>query len=77
MKPLHPVLAELLVKAATTKGEGQREAARDALFLFPTLVLGPQKPGASSSYVKAEVAARLDLWNKGALDDLVARAHAF
>jgi len=42
-------------------GEALREAAWDALFLFPTLVLGPQKPGASSSTVKLEVAARLDL----------------
>ena len=44
--------------------------------MFPTLVLGPQKPGASSSAVKAEIASRLDLWNRGQLDVLAARAKA-
>jgi hypothetical protein len=60
-------------KAADMQGEVLREAAWDALFLFPTLVLGPKKPGASSKAVKSEIAAKLDLWNKGQLDTLAAR----
>ena len=30
--------------------------------------------GASSSVVKAEIAARLDLWNRGKLEELVSKA---
>jgi len=55
------VVTDLYNKAADIRGEVLREAAWDALFLFPTLVVGPQKPGASSSAVKTEVATRLDL----------------
>ena len=54
-------MTELLTQAADVRGMVLREAAWDALFLFPTLVMGPQKPGASATAVKAEVAARLDL----------------
>jgi hypothetical protein len=68
------VVTELFNKAADVRREALREAAWDVLFLFPTLVLGPQKPGASSSTVISEVAARLDLWKKGHLDILAARA---
>ena len=38
---LLPVATDLFNKAADTRGEILREAAWDALFLFPTLVLGP------------------------------------
>ncbi len=69
-----PVLTELFNKTADITWEVLREAAWDALFFFPTRVLGPQRPGASSTTVKAEIAARLDLWNRGRLDTLAARA---
>ena len=71
-----PLVTDLCNKAADIRGEVLREAAWDSLFLFPILVLGPQKPGISSSAVKSEVAARLDLWNRGLLDVLVAKAKA-
>jgi hypothetical protein len=51
-----PVITDLMNKAADIRGEVLREAAWDALFLFPILVLGPQKPGASSSTVKVKMA---------------------
>jgi hypothetical protein len=73
---LLPVVTDLCDKAADTRGEVLREAAWDALFLFPTLVLGPQKPGISSSAIKSEVAARLDLWKRGLLDVLADKAKA-
>jgi hypothetical protein len=41
------------------------------MFMFPTLVLGPQKAGAASSTVKAEINAKLDLLHSGQLDDLL------
>ena len=41
---LMPVVTDLFNKAADIRGEVMREAAWDALFLFPTLVMGPQKP---------------------------------
>jgi len=46
------------------------------LLLFPTLVLGPQRPGASSSSVKSEIPARLDLWRRGLIPEVTARAKA-
>jgi hypothetical protein len=73
---LLPVITDLMNKAADVRGVELREAAWDALFLFPTLVLGPQKPGASTTAVKAEMAARLDLWNRGDLDTLSHRARS-
>ena len=42
--------------------------------MFPTLVLGPQSPGTSSSNVKTEVITRLDLWRRGLLDELDLRS---
>jgi hypothetical protein len=69
-----PIITGLLNKATITRGEVLRETAWDALFLFSTLVLGPHKPGAASSTVKTEVAARLDLWNKGKFEKLSIRA---
>ena len=71
-----PVITDLLTKAADTTWDVLREAAWGALFLFPTLVLGPQKPGASSSAVKAEMSQRLNLWHKGQLDTLATRARS-
>ena len=47
-----PIVTELFYKAADVRGEALREAAWDALFFFPILVLGPQKPDASSAVVK-------------------------
>ena len=41
MHQLLPAMTELLTKAADARGTILREAALDALFLFPTLVLGP------------------------------------
>ena len=70
---LLPNITDLLTKAITTTCE-VLEATRDALFLFPTLVLVPQKSGAASSTVKSEMAARIDLWNKGKLEELASRA---
>jgi hypothetical protein len=70
------VVTDLCDKAADTRGEVLREAAWDALFLFPTLVLGPHKFVISSSVVKTEVAARLDLWNKDLLDVFADKAKA-
>jgi len=76
MNQLLPVMTELLTKAADVGGTVLREAAWDGLFLFPTLVIGPQKPGASATTVKAEVKTRLELWNKGHMDTLAARARS-
>jgi hypothetical protein len=74
---LQPLITELFNKAATTKGETQREAAWAAVFLFPMLVSGPQKSGDASSAVKAEISARLTLWNIRQIDDLATRARSF
>jgi len=71
---LLPGVTDPFNKAVDIRGEVLREAAWDARFLFPTLVLGPQKPGASSTAARYEIATRLDLWNKGQLDTLAARA---
>ncbi len=46
---LTPVIANLLTKAHSTRGNILRDAAHEAFLLFPTLVLGPQRPRASSS----------------------------
>ncbi len=54
---LTPVIKDLLERAHSTRGVLLRDAAQEALLLFPTLVLGPQRPGVSSSSVKAEVSA--------------------
>ncbi len=69
-----PVTTDLMNKTSDVRGVVLREASWQALFLLPTLVLGPHKLGASSWVVKAEKAARLDLWSKGKLDVLAARA---
>jgi hypothetical protein len=55
------VIIDLLKRSHSTRGNFLLDAAHEALLLFPILVLGPQRPGASSSCVKIEVAGRLDL----------------
>ncbi len=65
-----------MLRSLTKEGEILWEVVWDALVLFPTLVLGPHKPGAASSFVKADLVTRLDLWNKGKLDELAARARS-
>jgi hypothetical protein len=62
---LTPFIQDLLERAHSTRGVLLRDAAQEALLLFPTSVLGPQRPVASSSSVKAEMIARLDLWRRG------------
>ena len=42
--------------------------------MFHALVLGPQNLGAMYSTLKAEMVARLDLWNGGGLDELACKA---
>jgi len=74
MPVIIPVITDLMNKEADISREVLKEAAWDALFHFPTSVLGPQKLSASSSTVKAEMAQRVELWNKGQLDILAARA---
>jgi hypothetical protein len=58
------------------RGEALRTAALYLVFLFPTLVFGPHRPGAPSSAVKAKAEARVDLWQRGELIALASRAAA-
>jgi len=76
LSQLIPFIKDLLERAHSTRGVLLRDDAQEALFLFPTLVLGPQRPGASSSSVRAETTARLDLWHRGLIPELTARAKA-
>jgi len=46
---LTPIIQDLLERAHSTRGVLLRDAAHVALLLFPTLILGPQRPSASSS----------------------------
>ena len=66
----------LFRQAVNTRGGGLRIAAWSLVFLFPTLVMGPHRPGAPSSTVKAETEARIDLWQRGDLVTLASRATA-
>jgi hypothetical protein len=70
------IIVDLVIRARTTRGELLRNEAQEALLFFPTSVLGPQRPGASSSSVKAEVNSRLDLWRRGHIDEQAKRAKA-
>jgi hypothetical protein len=54
------VITDLLTRAHSTREVSLRDASQEALLLFPTLVLGPHRLGASSSSVRTEVAARMD-----------------
>ncbi len=64
------VIANLVERAHSTCGTLLRDAAHETLLVFPTLVLRPQCRGASSSSVKTEVTARLDLLRGGLFVDL-------
>ena len=68
------VIADLFEKDHSAPGSLLRDAAQEALLLFPIRVLGPQRLGTSSSSVKSEVASRLDLWRRGELLELAMRA---
>ena len=76
LSTLTPAIQDLLERAHSTRGVLLRDAAQEALLLFPTLVLGPQRLGASSSSVKAEIIARLDLWRRGHIPELTTGAKA-
>jgi len=69
-------VTSLFRQAVSMRGEALRSAAWSLVFLFPTLVLGPHRPGAASSAVKAETEARIDLWHRGKLNELANRALA-
>jgi len=71
---LMPVIADLLSRAQSTWGVGPHDAALEVILLLRTMVLGPQRPCASSSSVRTEVVARLDLWRRGDLRELARRA---
>jgi len=73
---LTSLITDLLTRAHSTRGVSLRDAAQEAFLLFPTPVLGPHGPGASSSIVKTEVLAGLDLWRRGDLHELARLAKA-
>ena len=73
---LTPVIVDLLSRAHSTQGFVLRDATVETLLLFPTLVLGPRRPGASSSSVRIDVVTMLDLWRRGDLHELARRAKA-
>ena len=54
-------VTSLFRQAVTMRGEAMCSTAWSHVFLFPTLVLGPHRPGAASSSVKSETEARIDL----------------
>jgi len=70
------MVKSLFRQALTTRGEALRIDAWSLVFLFPTLVLGPHRPGAPSSAVKAKTDARIDLWQRGDLTALASMAVA-
>ena len=70
----NPAIADLVERAHFPRGTLFRDAAMEALFLFPTLILCPQTPGASSSSVNIAVSARLELWRRGLLNEVDLRA---
>ena len=67
-------VASLFRQAVTMRGEALRLDAWSLVFLFPTLDLGPHRPGAASSAVESETEARIDLWQRGKLIELANRA---
>ncbi len=72
---LIPIISALIRRAHSTRGVILRGAAQEALLLFPTLVLGPQRLGASSFSVKTEVNTSYDLyWRRGDVKELARRA---
>jgi hypothetical protein len=70
------VIADLLSRDCTARGTVLRDATQEVFLLFPTLVSGPRRHGASSSSVKSEVDAKLDLWRKCHIDELAICAKA-
>jgi hypothetical protein len=46
------VITDLLTRAHSTRGVSLRDAAEEALLLYPKLVIGSQRPGASSSNIR-------------------------
>jgi hypothetical protein len=67
---LLPVVTNLIERSAyLTRGIQLRDDAQEALLPFPALVLGPHRLGATSSSVKTEVDARLDLWRRSLLNE--------
>jgi 23S rRNA U2552 (ribose-2'-O)-methylase RlmE/FtsJ len=54
-------LTSLFRQVGTMRRAALRTVAWALVFLFPSLVLGPHRPRAPSSAIKAEMKARLDL----------------
>jgi hypothetical protein len=69
-------ITSLFCKAVPMRVEEIRTITWAMVFLFPSLFLGPQRPGAPSSAVKEETKARLNLWHRGDLLELARRAVA-
>jgi hypothetical protein len=55
------IVTSLFRQDATIQGDTLRTVAWSLVFLFPTLVLGPHRPGAHSSAVKAAAEAQISL----------------
>ena len=58
------------------RGDTLRTVAWSLVFLFPTLVLGPHRPGGPSSAVRAETEVRISPWQRGELHTLASRVAA-
>jgi hypothetical protein len=54
------ILTSLFRQAVTMRGDALHSAAWSLVFIFPTLVSGPHRPGAPSSAVKTETQAMVD-----------------
>jgi hypothetical protein len=67
-------VTSLFRQTVTMREDALRTATWSLVFLFPTLVLGPHRPGAPSSVVKVETEARTSLWQRGQLLALASRA---
>jgi len=68
------MVTSLFRQVATIRGNTLCTVAWSLVFLFPTLVLGPHRPGAPSSVVKVETEAWISLWQRGELHTLASRA---
>ena len=74
LRNVTPIIADLVSRAHSTRGVVLKDAAQEALLLFTTLVLGPQRSVDSTISVKTEVAASLNLWRKDQIEELALRA---